>query len=184
MKTTQDEKSGEGSLDENTFLHAEVPVVWNELKLFLFSSELCILMFRPFQRERDKLNVCKNKKNKRRRGESELKSLKSQFDAGAASILEKQRSLKKKKTKLVRLSGLKIGLKKERVEPLKAPLSQVHQSADRLRWIQGHESKNLLGFKNESVRGNRTLGQCLLLVSSGPELEMPFCGWLEPEPRP
>lgn len=27
-------------------------------------------------------------------------------------------------------------------------------------------------------------GQCLLLVSSAPELDRPFCGWLEPEPRP
>lgn len=26
--------------------------------------------------------------------------------------------------------------------------------------------------------------QCLLFVSSGPELERPFWGWLEPEPRP
>lgn len=27
-------------------------------------------------------------------------------------------------------------------------------------------------------------GQCLLLVSSAPELDRPFWGWLEPEPRP
>lgn len=28
------------------------------------------------------------------------------------------------------------------------------------------------------------LSQCLLLVSSWPELEIPFWGWVEPEPRP
>lgn len=27
-------------------------------------------------------------------------------------------------------------------------------------------------------------GQCLLFVSSAPELDRPFWGWLEPEPRP